>query len=258
MKKLKEQIRNSAFARSFSLDKKFWLAFLFDVLFILSLFLIIILFSLALNAIAQSFSGFDRLLPDIANYLQNENINPGMTSKANEAQGLIVGFMIKMVVLLALSFFAYVASLSFFEGKSWSYATGRFDFKKLLLINLIWNLIWMLLLIITIMLIKAEMLAYFIIILLIIYFYFSYFLYSINEKGLWRTIGEAFATGITKLYLLIIPFAIIILMILLCISIFYFISFRILIIYNSLTMIFLLFIFTWSKFYINKVIAGIK
>ncbi len=252
-----KNIKNSALARSFRMDKKFWCALLFDFFFILSLLLIIALFALALNAVAQAFSRFDALLPDIAKYLQNENIGVEAVSKAGEAQGLIVGFIVKMVLLIVLAFLLYVASLSYFEGKSWGYVDGKFNFKKLFLLNLTWNFLWLLFLILLVFLIKAEMLAYFIMAAAMLYSYFSQILFCLNcladggvSGSVLKNVWRAFAVGITRFYLLLIPFAIIILMLLAGLSAIYLLTFKILIIYNILSMAFLLFMFTWIKFYV--------
>jgi len=208
--------RNYAiFINSFKkIDKNIVYSVLFDLIFILLLMI----------------GGF--MLYVLASKISLPNpplLDPKLTSIAelqktiSELRGIFISVAVYLIIFLLYATLIWSLSRSLIWGRI---SNNRFSLKlyeKFSLLNMVWLFLWLILFAFILTAVKISSLKVIIPLFFFLVIYFTMILYAsfFGKLKIFSSIKEAFATGIKKIYLIILPFLISLFMTLIIIAILY-------------------------------------
>ncbi|MDP7180003.1 MAG: hypothetical protein QF824_01925 [Candidatus Woesearchaeota archaeon] len=256
-------MKNSVFSKTFkSLDRKFLLTILNDIIFFIILILIIGLTYFSIIFFAYQLQETSTLMAKI----QTTDITKlnSLQPEAEEALSTFRMITVKIVATLLLALISTYLVATYFKGKIWSIIhKTKLDkkfYKKFLLLRLTWYAIWALIFYAVYMLVNTQTQTSSIIIFSILLLYFTMILLTTfnKEKKIFKTIAQTIKLGIKKFHLLFLPYLINIVIL----TIIYFIINPFIISYKRpqiiIYTIIVLISIAWLRFYISEIIGKIK
>ena len=264
--KIKNIIEKSPFVNSFKLDKRFWKVLLLNLIFIVLLLSLIPLYTFILRLNLDAMKPLDESAIRIKEVVEgNRELDKAIMQDLELTSSAIKLFFLKTSVISIVFLVILLAVIGYFTAKIWyRIIKEKFDKHivfKLSLLALIWNLIWLILFLVSIFALKFNMDTITIIatIEFFIYVYFSLLIIPIffRNKEIVKSIKKTFSIGTLKFHV-IFP-SIIAIWLILSISLGLVtnlaLSFPIISLIVAIPLA-LLYI-TWLKFYINNVIDRI-
>ncbi|MBI2128813.1 hypothetical protein HYU07_01105 [Candidatus Woesearchaeota archaeon] len=260
LKKLKKRFEKTVFAESFKNPKTLFYNILIDIALIIVILLLLKLLSVVLSN-ELSLSGIiNPTLEKILSYASGMNKDVSFTDLDLFNIQFIVKLFFKALATSFLFFIILVLAVSAFKSIQWSkilkQKLNRAFFIKFLSLDLIWHLLWLVLIIITAFIFKIMISAYLIIIELLLFLYFTAILHSIfsKDKKIFGMMKEAVKIGISKFYYFLLPLAIIIILPIILLNLFSFLystsrwNFLIII-----AILIILFYLSWSRIYFSLI-----
>lgn len=236
-----------------NLNKTFFYAGFFDLLFYAFLFL-------SLMLIWNSFNKLFINLPQIP------VLDPNATSLEEMQQALnaLKNFFYSIIGHVIAAFLAAFIGYLIFKSLTWSLTVAKKielrSMPRYALLNIIWMLSWLILFVALVFLVKKSLLIYSFIALFLIFIYFNELLNIIffKEKGIFKMIKNTFKIGISKIFYFIIPFMLSVLIIGIILLLYRIINIPVpLISYILFSLLFILF-FTWNRFYALNVFDSLN
>ncbi|MDO8741009.1 MAG: hypothetical protein Q7J54_05560 [Candidatus Woesearchaeota archaeon] len=206
-----KKIGKSSFIESFRKPKALLYNVLLDIAIIVVILLLLKLLSVVLSNQLSLSSIINPTLEKILSYASGINRDVSFTDLDLFNLQFIVKLFFKALATLFLFFIIFVLVISAFKSVQWSrilkQKLSRAFFIKFLSTDLIWHLLWLILIIITAFIFKIMISAYLIIIEIILFLYFTAILHSIfsKDKKIFAMMKEAVKIGVLKFYYFLLP-----------------------------------------------------
>lgn len=195
-------------------------------------------------------------LPDISSLQSIDPSNPQIAQVLASLKIVFSQLAIYTLLLGAAVFLIWV----FFKGIIWSAVLKKsVDFKfyrKFLLVNLLWGLIWFFVLILSFIFVKQNVLAYLAIIFFMLLIYLTCILYynSVKEKKIKRIFNETFRIGLKRIYYFIIPAVVMFLVFFILMQSYWFFI-RLSDVVQAVIFIIIGIVFVaWTRFYVSNIV----
>jgi hypothetical protein len=210
-KKMKDMLKKSAFLNSFkSLNKKIFLAIIFDVLFYISLVIIVLGAIASINTNAGKMQEIMPILQkSLPTIMQGDMPRDVSLEQIKEVNAIIKSLKdnINMIVWTAAILVGILSIL--FRSLIWSKVLkvkfSKKYFKRYFVLNAFWTVSWLLVFLLSFDIFKTDIFMWILSIGLLIYLYFSSILRSLyNDKERLRDIvKKTFAIGLKKVHLVL-------------------------------------------------------
>lgn len=259
-KRAKKIKHHHLFIKSFKgLDKRIIHVIMFDALFYLALFGLLIF---TFNSLSWNFEAVKEAIPTLTNVIgEMEEIEAVATpQELTELSNLFFMVISKTILILLIVFILSFMVGIFFKGLIWTKILHKkFDihyYRRFALLNLFWIAPWSILIVLLLYAIKSAVVLWYIIGIMIIFIHFTNIIYVIfeKEKKFSRILKETFIFGIEKIPYFILPYIVvtsIFVILLFILSLFTFLPLNMHIIFSVLV---LLAYFAWVRIYLSRIV----
>ncbi len=260
-KRAKKKKKDSIFMKSIKqLDKRLIHMVMFDALFYLALFVILIL---AFNSLSWNFEAVKEAIPLLDNVvgdLDSGEMSEDVTEKLTELNVLFFIALARTLLILLVIFIASLMVGIFFKGLIWSKILHKkFDihfYRRFTLFNLIWIIPWSVLIVVLLFAIRTKIVFWYIAGIILIFLHFTNIIYVLfeKEKKFLRILKDTFILGIEKIHYFAVPYLLVALIFLALVYILRLFTFLPWNLYVILFVLVLLIYLSWVRIYISNVI----
>lgn len=261
-KRVKKIIKkDSLFVKSFKdLDKRLIHTVMFDALFYLVLFGILILTFTSLSwnfeAVREAIPTLTNVMGDIEGGVMTEDV----TQKLTELNTLFFIAIARTILILLVIFVVSLLVGTFFKGLIWARILHKkFDihfYKRFALFNILWIIPWAVIIVVLLFAIRSTIVLWYILGIIIVFLHFTSVIYVLFEKEhkFSRILKDTFILGVEKIYYFIIPYLLIVLLFSVLVYILRLFSFLPWQIHAIFFILVLLIYFAWVRIYISNII----
>jgi hypothetical protein len=181
--------------------RNFWMAAEFDLIFLFCALLVFLICASIISRLSQY------ILPELLQINAQKDLgDPTYLARANEISPYVYKFLWTALGVIVAGFVLFVFILTIFYGKSWSKIQGRqytgLYFKRLLLINLVWFIIWILIVFLTMGLLSPVLGGMLFVIEMLVFVWCDSILRAMYDesKSLLRNIGGSLRFSLAKVH----------------------------------------------------------